>query len=122
MLAAADKWHPNFSEIMKRLLGSIGQFMPSEIKNPIYQNHFAATSEIYKVYVNEWLIPIMGVMQDDADCWKNSGYSQLAKDDALKPEQLEALIGVPFYPMTPFLLERLFSIFCQNKRIMVTYL
>lgn len=122
MMAAADKWHKGFSEIMKRLLAHIGQPMPSEIKNPIYQNHHCTQADIYKEYVNTWLIPIMEVMQEDKECWADSGYSDLAKQDALKPEQLQAAIGVPYYPMHPFLLERLFSIFCHNKRIKVTYL
>lgn len=122
MIEAADKWHPGFSGIMKRLLNSIGQLMPSEIKTPIYQNHFAASYEIYKRYVNEWLIPIMNVMDDDKECWLDSGYSQLAKTDALRPERLQELIGVPYYPMHPFILERLFSIFCHNKKIKVDYL
>lgn len=122
MLAAADKWHAGFSGIMKRLLGSIGETFPSEIKTPIYQNHFCASSEIYLAYINDWLTPMMELMNDDKDCWADSGYSQLAREDALKPERLQELIGVPYYPLHPFLLERLFSIFCHNKKIKVTYL
>lgn len=122
MMAAADKWHPGFTGIMKRLLQSIGEIMPSEISRPIYQNHFAASAQVYKSYVNEWLAPIMEVMNEDKECWADSGYSQLAKQDSLRPDRLQELIGVPYYPMHPFLLERLFSIFCHNKKIRVTYL
>lgn len=122
MLAAAEKWHPGFNAIMKRLLAAIGEKMPSEIKYPVYQNHFSASVQIYKDYVRNWLSPMMEVMDKDDECWKDSNYSKLAQQDALKPEQLKELIGVPYYPLHPFLLERLFSIYCQTKKIHITYL
>jgi hypothetical protein len=126
MLAAADKWHPGFRTIMKKILEAIGQKMPSEIKNAIYQNHFSAQAEIYKAYVNNWLVPAMTIMDSDPEisklCWQDSNYSNLAKKDAATPEYLQEKIGVPYYPLFPFLLERLFSIFCHNNKITVTYL
>jgi hypothetical protein len=126
MLAAADKWHPGFRGIMKKILEAIGQKMPSEIKNAIYQNHFAARADIYKAYVNDWLVPAMNIMDKDPEisklCWQDSKYSNLAKKDAATPEYLQEKIGVPYYPLHPFLLERLFSIFCHNNKIKVDYL
>lgn len=126
MLAAADKWHAGFKPIMAQILGRLGENMPSEIKSPIYQNHFSSRSDIYKEYVNGLLIPAMLIMGNDPEinkmCWQDSGYSQLAQRDAATPEYLQQQIGVPYYPLFPFLLERLFSIFCHNKKIRVTYL
>jgi hypothetical protein len=31
-------------------------------------------------------------------------------------------IGLPYYPLCPFILERLFSVYVQNKKIKVTWL
>lgn len=126
MLAAADKWHAGFRALLAIILQTMGEAMPSEVKNPVYQNHFAAAADIYKEYVTTWLVPAMEIMDNHQEinqlCWADSGYSQLAKRDAATPEYLQQQIGVPYYPLFPFLLERLFSIFCHNKRIKVTYL
>lgn len=126
MMAAAEKWHAGFRSLMTKILTAIGEKTPSDVKNPIYQNHFSASSQVYKDYVNTCLIPAMEVMDSNEEintlCWKDSNYSQLAKDKAATREYLQEKIGVPFYPMFPFLLERLFSIFCHNKKIRVTYL
>jgi hypothetical protein len=126
MLAAADKWHAGFRSIIEKILEAMGEKLPSEVKSPVYQNHFSASSQVYKEYVTTWLTPAMNIMDNDPDinkmCWADSGYSQLAQRDAATPEYLKEKIGVPYYPLFPFLLERLFSIFCHNKKIRVTYL
>lgn len=126
MLAAADKWHAGFRLIMARILHVLDEKMPSEVKNPVYQNHFAASNDIYQEYVLTWLSLAMCVMDRDPEinklCWQDSNYSKLAQRDAATPEYLQQHIGVPYYPLFPFLLERLFSIFCHNKKIRVTYL
>lgn len=125
-LAAAKQWHPGILEILKNILAHLGEPMPSEVKNPIYQNHFCATSEVYRQYVFEYLSPAMILMNSDAElrpmCWADSNYSQLAQSDAATPEYLKEKIGVPYYPMHAFALERLFSIFCHNRKIKVDYL
>lgn len=125
-LNAAEKWHPGFIETMKLLLSLIEKPMPLFVKSPIYQNHFCARADIYKKYVNEYLSPAMEAMSMDGKlkdlCWKDSNYSQLAKRDAASSEILKEKIGVSYYPMHAFILERLFSIFCQDEGIKVTYL
>lgn len=126
MLFAAGRWHPGFSETMTKILDSIGQKMPGEVKRPIYQNHFSANLEIYQDYVIKWLSPAMEVMEKDPEINKivmqDSNYSQLAKDSAAKSEWLQEKIGVPYYPLAPFILERLFSIYVHNNRIPITWL
>jgi hypothetical protein len=125
-LQAADKWHPGFVDLMKKILNEIEKDTPSEIKNPIYQNHFCATKQVYKKYVREYLAPAMDVMERPGEirelCWKDSNYSNLNKSQAATAERLQASIGVPYYPMHAFILERLFSIFCHNEKVKVTYL
>jgi len=126
MLNSAEVWHPGFKRCMALMLEKIGVSMPSEVKNPINQNHFMALNEIYTDYVTHYLIPAMGVLKNDPACNEialvDSHYTELAKKDAASPERLTELIGIPYYPMAPFLLERLFPIYCHNKKINVTYI
>lgn len=126
MLAAAENWHKGFRETMGLLLESIGQKMPGEVKTPIYQNSFMAKLEIYQDYVKNWLSPSMDNTLNDRKLYElmtmDSKYSNLAKNDAASPEYLQEKIGMPYYPMAPFILERLFSIYCNNNRINVTQL
>lgn len=126
MLAAANKWHPGFLVALGKILAEIGKKMPSEVKNPIYQNHFSARRDIYRDYVMDWLTPAMFVMQTDPEInamvMQDSNYSKLAKTNDEIRQRLLQSIGVPYYPLIPFLLERLFPIYCHNNKIKVTYL
>ena len=126
MLDNADAWHPGFKGIFKKILDAIDVPMPPEVKTPIYQNHFSANTEIYQHYIVEYLNPAMLVMMHDKEIhglvMRDANYSQLDKQSAAKSEDLQKKIGVPYYPLAPFLLERLFSVFVHNKKINVTHL
>lgn len=126
MLNSAEAWHPGIKTILAKLMKHLGDPMPSEVKNPIYQNHFCATRQIYQQYVFEYLSPSMILMNNDLElrelCWRDSNYSNLNKTDSATPAFLKEKIGVAYYPYHPFVLERLFSIFCHNRRIKVEYL
>jgi hypothetical protein len=126
MLQCLNAWHPGALNTMKVILEMIGKKMPGEVKRPIYQNSFMAKLEIYQDYVKNWLAPIMDLTMSDPIVYslmtQDSKYSNLAKKDAASPEYLQEKIGMPFYPLAPFILERLFSIYCHNNRINVTQL
>jgi hypothetical protein len=126
MLTAADRWHKGFREAITKIVESIGQRCPGEVKNPIYQNAFMCKREIYQDYVKNWLTPAMELMLNDQELNKlamsDSNYSNLAKKDAATPEYLQEKLGVSHYPLAPFILERLFSIYVHNSKINVTWL
>lgn len=126
MLAAASTWHPGFRPALTKIVEGIGKKMPSEVKKPIYQNAFMAKREIYQDYVTDYLNPAMEIIKNDPEIYKlataDSNYTQLVKKDAASAEYLQEKIGFSYYPLCPFLLERLFSIYCHNKNINVTYL
>lgn len=126
MLYAADKWHPGFKSTFSKILSAIGKNCPSEVKNPIYQNHFSAKIEIYQDYVNTYLIPAMEVMKNDSEINKlvmvDSNYSQLDRTPTEKLKNLKEKIGIDYYPLAPFLLERLFSVYVHNNKLNVTWL
>jgi len=124
MLQSAERWHPGFKATMQKLLGSLGYQMPNEVKIPIYQNAFSAKGEIYKDYCKNWLKPAIYLMTNDPEMnqliMEDSKYTQLSGNK--NADDLLAKIGVPYYPMAPFILERLFSIYVHNNKIPVTWL
>lgn len=123
MLAAANRWHPGFLTTFDKILAKIGVSRPGEVKIPIYQNHHISKTEIYKDYVIKYLSPAMDCMLNDPEinalAMADSRYSDLTHQSA---QHLEAKLGIAYYPLAPFLLERLFSIYVQNNRIPVTHL
>lgn len=126
MIGAASTWHPGFKETMTRIVEGVGKKMPGEVKIPIYQNAFSAKREIYQDYVKDYLNPAMELIKNDPEVYKmatvDSNYTQLMRQDCASPEYLQEKIGLPYYPLVPFLLERLFSVYVQNKGIKVTFL
>lgn len=123
MFAAANAWHPGFLDIFDKILAKIGVTRPWEVKIPIYQNHFAAKTDIYQDYVKNYLSPAMDCIENDKEinalAMGDSKYSDLTHQSA---EHLKSKLGISYYPLAPFLLERLFSVYCHNKRISVTHL
>lgn len=126
MMDAANMWHPGFKSTLSKILGILGIKMPEEVKIPIYQNAFMARTEIYQDYVKTYLSPAMELIQNDPEVYNmatvDSNYSKLDRNSALKSEELMVKIRFPYYPLVPFLIERLFSIYVHNKNINVTFL
>lgn len=123
MFGAAERWHPGFMKTFDMILGEIGKKRPLKVRDPIYQNHFSAKREIYQDYVKNYLSPAMRVMTSNPEIntliMKDSRYSTLDRKDW---SHMKQILGVPFIPMAPFLLERLFSVYVQNSGIKVSYL
>lgn len=125
-LEAASIWHPGFRPTMTKIVEGIGKKMPWEVKIPIYQNAFSAKREIYQDYVNDYLNPAMELVKNDPEIYKlatvDSHYTKLTRDGSVKADYLMSKIGFPYYPLITFILERLFSVYCHNKKINVTFL
>lgn len=126
MLAASEIAHPGFMFTLRLVCDTLDIPVPSEVKCPVYQNAFMARRAVYQEYVYQYLIPVMDRINTVPLCYlhatKDSQYHELAKTDAAPREWLQEQIGMPHYPLTPFLLERLFSIFCHNNKIKVDYI
>lgn len=123
MFEAANAWHPGFMTVFDKILAKIGVSRPGEIKIPIYQNHFAAKTSIYKDYVQNYLSPAMDCISTNDEinalAMLDSKYSDLTHQSG---EMLKEKLGISYYPLIPFLLERLFSVYVHNKKIEVTHL
>lgn len=125
MLAFANVSHKGFMVSFKKVVEGIGKKCPGEVKIPIYQNHFSSKREIYQDYVKEYLNPAMEIMQNDPEINKlvmaDSNYSTLTSKKPEHLKEIEQKLGMPYYPLAPFLLERLFSVYVHNKKINVSW-
>lgn len=123
MLAFADRSHPGFLGIFDRILSAIGKTRPREVKTPIYQNHMSVRRDIYLSYLYDYLSPGIHAMENDTElnalAMSDANYSTLAKTDF---SWLKEVIGVPYVPFAPFLLERLFSVYCHNEKLNIQQL
>lgn len=114
----AEQWQPGvlpaavaiFKEFERKTGIVVGDI--TKLETPvIYQNAFVAKKSIYFQYVNEWLLPLIDIMQ------KNEEVSQLLSKDAkytgskLNREECIKVFGVPYYTLHPFVCERFFSTF-----------
>ena len=123
MLSAAEAWHPGFTETLTKIMVKIGWGKPVHPKYPVYQNAFVAKTELYKRYVNEFLVPAMEVMESDELkplCWQDSNYSKLKREPL--SDKAKKDLGVSYYPMHPFLCERFFSQWLEKQSLNIQYL
>lgn len=124
MLAHLYHWHPKSKEAIGLLWSKLGLKLPGEVKNPIYQNHYVAKSEIYRDYVENFLSPAMELTLKDEQLnnlmLQPSGYGKLSREADLR--SVKAKLGLNDYPLAPFILERCPSCYFQLKGVNVTYL
>lgn len=122
MMAMSANWHSGFIPAIDLLWQKLGYKRPVEAKNPIYQNHYAAKTEIYKDYVSTFLIPAMDLILKDEELntlmMADSNYGRLSRDADLK--SVKAKTGLDFYPLAPFVLERCPSLVFQMKGYRIT--
>lgn len=123
MIAAAREWHPGFMETISQLWEKLGLKMPLETDRPIYQNHFVAKTSIYKRYVEEFLKPAMDLTIKDEHLnrlmMQDSHYGNLVSGDL---KSVKAKLGLDYYPMAPFVLERCPSLWLKMHNVTVTYI
>jgi hypothetical protein len=124
MLAHLYQWHPKSKETMALLWEKLGYKLPGEVKNPIYQNHYLAKSEIYRDYVENFLSPAMELTEKDEHLnnlmLQPSGYAKLSRESDIR--SVKAKLGMDDYPLAPFILERCPSCYFQMKGVKISYL
>jgi|SRR5688572_15889318 len=118
-LAMASMWHGQawddaFSVFKKFLKSDLSINVPDELKKAIYENHFIAKKEIYRDYVSGYLLPSMAFMQGEEVFKANSGYIN-KKKNSQEVKDYQEKSGRIDWPIAPFILERLFSIYCEGK-------
>lgn len=117
-LAMAANWHGqawvDAFHVFKGFLHSVGIEVPNELTHTIYENHFIARREIYHDYVKNILIPACSFVVDNPVFMVPSGYVY-KKRDAKEIQRVQKLLNMKDWPILPFILERLFSIYIQDK-------
>jgi hypothetical protein len=121
-LVMAANWHGKswtdaynaLKPFLKEKLGSV----PEELKYSIYENHFIARKEIYHDYVNSFLIPAMFFIGSESVFYIDSGYVSKKKDNE-EIRRVQTLLNRQDWPILPFLLERLFSFYINDKNLNV---
>lgn len=123
MLANAAKWHggPLHDYAWDNAIDEFRKFIkiPEEVKTPIYENHFIARKEIYHEYVADCLLPAMAFMRGLPVFQSDSGYAEKKSRDPQGGQQAveryRQQTGRNDWPIAPFILERLFSIWINDK-------
>lgn len=120
-LVMAANWHGkawvDAYAAFKPFLKQFGK-VPDELKYSIYENHFIAKKEIYHDYVNRYLIPAIAYIGDNPIYFVASGYAA-KKRDSNEIQRVQRLLGSPDWPILPFLLERLFSFYINDRNLKV---
>ncbi len=120
VLLNASHWHGKawddaFIVLKGFLKRDLGIKVPDELSVAIYENHFIAKGEIYRSYVSECLTPTIRFIQNEGVFSADSGYLQKKKWDqeAIKDYQMKS--WRLDWPIAPFILERLFSIWIEGR-------
>lgn len=116
-LAMAAHWHGkawvDAFNAFKPFLSRFGA-IPDELTYAIYENHFIARKEIYHAYVRDYLIPAIDYIGNDPVYFADSGYLPKKRDNE-EIKRVQGLLGRSDWPILPFLLERLFSFYINDK-------
>lgn len=117
-LHMAAHWHGqpwvDAFHVFKGFLSSVGIKVPDELTHTIYENHFIARKEIYHEYVQRVLIPACLFVLSDPVFMAPSGYVN-KKRDPVEIQRVQRLLKMNDWPILPFILERLFSLYIQDK-------
>lgn len=127
MLANSAMWHggqqhnyawENAIDELKNIIA-----VPEEVKTPIYENHFVSRAAVYKSYVSDCLSPVIDFMSSSPSFFADSGYAEKkARQDPAAVERYRKETGRNDWPIAPFVLERLFSIWINNKQFKIVNL
>lgn len=124
MLANAEMWHggPQHAYAWQHAIKEMQKIIkvPVEVTTPIYENHFIARKEIYHDYITTCLNPVIEYMSDKDVFLSDSGYAtKKAKTQPQEVERYRQETGRTDYPIAPFILERLFSIWIEGKQFKI---
>jgi len=127
-LDMAANWHGNawvdaFNFFNAGFLKPMGLKVPDiskgdDRKHTIHENHFIAFGHIYRAYVSECLAPALEFCNEEEIFQMDSGYVN-KKRDAQEVKEYQQKSGRTDWPIKPFILERLFSIWINDKNFKV---
>lgn len=116
-------WKDAFSVFKTGFLDPMGIRLPNleageDLTYAIHENHFIAGQEIYHTYVRTILRPAIEFCREKPLFLQDSGYVN-KKRDLQEVKEYQAKSGRTDWPMLPFILERLFGIWINDKSFKV---
>jgi len=115
-LGLATKWH---GKAWTDAINDLRTFIkiPARLNHVIYENHFIATKELYQSYVTDCLNPVIDYISTRDVYFVDADYAKRkSKEEA---EYYRKCSGRNDWPIAPFILERLFSIWINDKKLKV---
>jgi hypothetical protein len=111
-LHMAKHWH---GEPWINAIDKLKDFIkvPRELSTIIYENHFIARKEIYHEYVHRVLLPCLNFMSLHSVFYADADYAK--RKTEIERERYKQNSGRADWPIAPFILERLFSIWIEGK-------
>lgn len=127
-LYMASEWHgaawdQAFEVFQKEFLKPMGIRVPDyrnghDLKRAIYENHFICKRDLYKRYVDECLSKAISHMEHNPTYSRDANYIT-KKRDTQEVKEYQKKSGRTDWPIAPFILERLFSIWINDKDLKV---
>lgn len=113
LMRQANRVHPGFEPHFRAMSKYIGIDQIHDVyENPIFFNYWLMRPDIVSRYVQEALIPAMEYLSSQEELYKGTRYRFKKLPDALRGKW-----GSDYYPMHPFLLERLPTVWLRDQRI-----
>lgn len=125
-LHKAHNWHgkswDDAYEEIKPFLRSIGVRIPGpdeDLTISVYENHIIARKEIYHTYVNNILKPCMDFCRGKEVFYVDADYVSKKRRNMHEVIEYRQKSGREDWPIMPFVLERLFSLWIADKNFKV---
>jgi hypothetical protein len=123
LVKTAEYWHPGFTEAWKRLLfscmkASLDEACDASIPS-FYCNYWSAKPDVMQKYIDFFVRAKNFLETDDTlkpYVWQDSTYTQ-REGDRYSVEKCMTLFGCDYYPMLPFIGERLPCFFVHHHRL-----
>jgi hypothetical protein len=108
----AERFHPGICRATIKILEKMKKrlYYDSKIIKPIYFNYFVAKSSIYEDYIKTFLKPAIHLMTHDPEIRKLVCVNSHYRAGKMTPE-LAKQIGFDYYPLHPFICERLINLY-----------
>lgn len=114
-LEFSEQQHPGLLERLKEVCEVVGLDVYSKPSTVNYSNFYLIKKELFKDYVDNYIIPAIEYMKSKPERFMvDAGYSTgLSKEDLKKYTELD------FYPFFVFILERMNSMYFEQKELKV---
>ncbi len=118
LMRQANRVHPGFEPHFRKMADAIGiHTIHSEYEFPMFFNYWLMRSEVAEQYVNEALVPAMDYLITVKELYAGTRYRFMKL-----PTHLRGKWGSDYFPMHPFLLERLPTVWLKHRGIVTSTL